>query len=222
MNNWEKIAVFLPFFNLCMSAIAQVAVDKEPHHRVVLENDYLRFLDGKVKFGDTTLSHIHAAESVVVFLSQSTFGIGIKGEKPVITDVKPGDMRYVAYGTKPVTHTVWNQNKGIFHFVVVELKQKNRVKDTIRTLSIPGIKLSLLQESVAAYQLEISRGRQIDIPKSHCAYLLIDIRGGISVNAPAVSSLAAAGELAYFPPQSTIKIKYGSGSHARAVLIALQ
>ena len=49
----------------------QLPVEKEPDHRVVLDNNYLRLLEGKAKPGDTTLSHRHAVESLVIFLSYS-------------------------------------------------------------------------------------------------------------------------------------------------------
>ena len=56
---------------------AQVPVREEPHHKPVLENDYVRLLDVHIKPGDTTLYHIHAAPSVIVHITKSTIGIQV-------------------------------------------------------------------------------------------------------------------------------------------------
>ena len=87
-------------------AYAQLPVAAEKHHRVLLQNDYIRILDGHISAHDTTPVHLHAANSVVVFLSLSTFGLQKPGEPPVVTNVRPGDMKYADYGDKPVNHIV--------------------------------------------------------------------------------------------------------------------
>ena len=48
---------------------AQVPVREEPHHKPVLENNYVRLLDVHLNAGDTTQYHIHATPSVIVFIS---------------------------------------------------------------------------------------------------------------------------------------------------------
>ena len=103
---------------------AQASVDKEPHHKVVFENNDVRVIDLEVESGDTTLLHTHTFASLVIFLSASAFGIQNPGEQPVITHVKSGDILYRDYDEKPVTHRVWNQSSSPFHCLVVELKKK--------------------------------------------------------------------------------------------------
>ena len=58
---------------------AQVPVRNEPHHKVVLENEFVRLIDVHIPSHDTTLTHIHAAPSVIVFLSKTTIGTQIVG-----------------------------------------------------------------------------------------------------------------------------------------------
>ncbi|HTR32019.1 MAG TPA: hypothetical protein VMH27_22260 [Puia sp.] len=109
---------------------AQLSVDREPHHKVLLQNDYIRLLEGNIPAKDTTAAHVHAANSVVVFLSHSTFGIRVAGDKPVIATVSPGDVRFVAYGDKPVNHVVWDEDGPPLRFYVVELAIGRQVRDT--------------------------------------------------------------------------------------------
>jgi len=108
----------------CDKTQAQAPVDKEPHHKVVFENNDVRVIDLEIEPGDTTLLHTHTFASLVIFLSTSTFGIQNPGEQPVITHVKPGDIVYRDYDKKPVAHRVWGQSSSLFHCLVVELKKK--------------------------------------------------------------------------------------------------
>jgi hypothetical protein len=132
----QNIFPFLAFLLLATRLEAQLPVDRDPHHKVIKENPYFRLLEGKIPTGDTTPAHVHAANSVVVFLSHSTFGIQVIGDKPVIATVNPGDLRYLAYGDKPVNHIVWNQSSGLFHFYVVELAKKPVIKDIANNQSV--------------------------------------------------------------------------------------
>src|SRR5580693_8982317 len=81
-------------YNFCS---AQVKLREEPHHKIIFENEYIRLFEGRVAAGDTTLPHLHETNSVVVFLSESTFGIKNAGENQTITTVHPGDMIYRAF-----------------------------------------------------------------------------------------------------------------------------
>jgi len=194
--------------------IAQLPVNREPHHKVIFENSYLRLLEGTIPVNDTTAAHLHAANSVVVFLSHSTFGIEVVGEKPVITTVSPGDLKYVAYGDKPVNHIVWNQTPPVFHFFVAELSKRPPAKDSCSTLSQPGATLQWQQKSVTAYYLEISDSQSCRLPPSGCARLLIDITGTISTGSRSLQP----DNYVFFPPQSKIEIK----GNARCVLLEIK
>jgi hypothetical protein len=129
---------------LCNLATAQLLPDnREAHHKLIFENRYIRLLEGRIPDHDTTLPHTHSANSVVVFLSQSTWGIQPVGGPAVINHVNPGDMKYVDYGDRPVYHIVWNQAEPEFHFLVVELAKKPQGKDTCPIITQPRSKISM-------------------------------------------------------------------------------
>lgn len=191
-----------------------VAELEEPHHKLLLENEYMRLIDGYVPGHDTTLTHIHAANSVVIFLSKSKVGIRNVGGAPVVTDVSPGDAVYRAYGDKPVTHIVWNEDKSMFHFMVVELKRPHPDKDpghpgndSSAILSRPGLKFQWQQPLVRAYYLDIDKGKRYMLPKSNYAYLLI----GVYTN-----------DFVFFPPQKDIEINAGKDGNTHCVLLELK
>lgn len=206
----------------CNIAAAQIPVHKEPHHKVVLENEYVRILEGHIPFRDTTLAHVHAANSVVVFLSKSTFGIQIVGEAPVVTEVSPGDTKYAAYGEKPINHRVWNQSTPMFHFMVIEMVKQYSGNDTCSIISQPGVKFQWQQKLVRVYNLDITKGKKYNLPKSNCAYLLIDISGIVTTSlAGSIHTLQADG-FAFFPPQSNIEIDANNKENAVCVLLELK
>jgi hypothetical protein len=215
--------------SLCLIAIvisnismAQVTVKEEPHHKMVLENDYVRLFDGQIRFGDTTVLHVHATNSVVVFLSKSTFGIQNIGEKPVITEVSPGNMIFRAFGEKPVSHWVWNQSRPLLHFMVIEITKQNRGNDTCSSISQPDIRLELSQNMVKAFDLTITKANKYFLPKSNCAYLLINISGIITVDSGDGISTLKDNDYIFIPPQKNIKINGNKFDSAQSVLLELE
>jgi hypothetical protein len=121
-----KYATLLALLFSYVFSSAQIPVDQEPHHKVILDNVYMRVLEGHIAPHDSTSAHIHAANSLVIFLSASTFSLETPGSAPVTSTVKSGDIKYVAYGDKPVTHIVRNLGDTEFHFLVVEIKRPLR------------------------------------------------------------------------------------------------
>jgi hypothetical protein len=221
-HNNPILAYLVLSFLLCYTASAQLPVQQEPHHKVLLENEYIRLLDGHVPFHDTTLAHQHAANSVVVFLSKSTFGIQIVGGSPVMTEVSRGDIKYLAYGDKAVTHIVWNQDTSMFHFMVMEIKRQHPAIDTCPIIAQTGVKLQWQQKLVRAYYLDIDKGQLYHFEKSNCAHLLMDLSGSIKISsARAIRSLQADG-FAFFPPKSNIGIIASNKESARCILLELK
>ena len=104
--------------------LAQLPVEKEPHHKVTFENQQVRVIELTVSPGDTTLLHTHGAASVVIFLSESSFAIQNQKQAPVVAHVNNGDVAYRDYDKKPVAHTVWSSDASVFRCLVVEIKKK--------------------------------------------------------------------------------------------------
>jgi len=210
------------FFVLCLysNVYGQIPLaHHEPRHEVVLENEYIRLLKGHVPFHDTTLTHIHASNAVVVFLSSSTFGIQNIGEKAVVTKVHPGDVVYRAYGEKPVTHVVWNQDATPFDFMVADLNKRHPGNDTCSILSLPEANLQWQTKLVRAYKLGITKGKPSIIRKSNCAYLLICTAGTVNTKSLDISQSLTPSDFRFFPPQRDIEIKGINSENMQCVLL---
>src|SRR5258707_11928593 len=211
-----KKILFALFFYSTVSAQIPYA-HEESRHKVVLENEYVRLLEGHVPFQDTTLAHIHASNAVVVFLSKSTFGIQNVGDKPVVTKVNPGDVVYRAYGDKPVTHLVWDQDTSAFDFMVVDLIKQHPSNDTCSILSKEGVDLQWQTKLVSTYKLTLAKGKFRKLPKSNCAYLLIRISGAKTRARSA--SRSATSDFRFFPPLSEVEIKGINNDNTMCILL---
>jgi hypothetical protein len=199
------IALFLCALTGMQKATAQVPVEKEAHHKIVLDNEWVRVLDGHVPPHDTTPVHIHSANSVVIFLSKTNLGIQVTGQQPVVTPVAPGDIRYVDYGDKPVTHIVWDQGDTMLRFLVVELKQQKAAADSCPMGSRLDIKPRLQQKQVSAYDWVVAAGTQGELPDVACSQMLI---------------VPATGKFTFFPPNTPGQ--FGNNSQVDMHLILLE
>ncbi|HEY4874098.1 MAG TPA: hypothetical protein VIH86_00870 [Puia sp.] len=219
MKNKSLITVnlFFSIFLFAKSVFAQVPVRNEPHHKVVLENDYVRLIEVHINPHDTTLTHIHAAPSVIVFLSKSTIGTQIVGAQPSIAEVMPAQTSYAAYDERPITHRVWNDGDSVFHVMDIELAKKEPVKDSCEIISQPDFHLQITKRLVRVYTIDVYGKKIAEIPTSNCAHLLIDISGTVNANEHSLT----AGKFYFFPPQSKIEITSGMGN-AECVLLELK
>jgi hypothetical protein len=212
-----------PALLLCNLATAQLLPDnREAHHKLIFENRYIRLLEGRVPDHDTTLPHTHTANSVVVFLSQSTFGIQPVGGPAVISHVNPGDMKYVDYGDRPVYHIVWNQAEPEFHFLVVELPKKPQDKDSCPVLMQPGIKFQWKHALVSAYDVDLAAGDTSRLPPSNGGRLVIAIAGNISTLSGGVSHPLLPDGFVFLPAHKKMEIAAGSQAPARCILLEIQ
>jgi len=95
----KKIVVVFAFavFVATSMLTAQVQVSKEPLHKKVLENKYIRLLDVWIQPGDTTLFHIHSTSSVFLQFTNTTVGIQIKGKDWAKTHNIEGSASYRSF-----------------------------------------------------------------------------------------------------------------------------
>jgi hypothetical protein len=168
---------------------AQMAVSKEPRHKTVLENSYLRLLDVHIKPGDTTFFHHHFLPSVIVFLTDTKIGTQIKGERPVISRTKTGNTIYAGYQKKPILHHVWDDDSSVFHVMDIELLRNDSVaaKHPMQA-PLPGAVVN--ENLVIAYRITMKPNEGIKLLSFEYPLLFICTSGSGSItinnNYPAV------------------------------------
>jgi hypothetical protein len=212
----------LPVLLFCNKAEAQMEVSGEPHHRVLYKNEFVRVLDLKIPAADTTLPHRHEEQSVIIFLTQSVFGIQNTGGPVVMTPVKTGDLLFRAYGEKPVTHIVWNPENSLFHCLVVEILKKNPGMDSCSVLKDKALNFLWQNSLLSAYKAEISGDAALVIQGSNCSYLLIVISGSVRDESSGTERILQPGDFVWLPSKSPVKIKAANVDKADCVLLRLK
>ena len=123
----NKTISFLIAILLCSFTLsAQVQVSKEPRHKNVLENKYIRLLDVKIQPGDTTLFHIHSIPSVFVNFTNTAVCSQIKGKEWEKGNNTEGNASYRSFVNDTLVHRVSNCDTVPFHVTDVEILSSNQ------------------------------------------------------------------------------------------------
>jgi quercetin dioxygenase-like cupin family protein len=99
-----------------------VPVEQEPHHHVVLQNQYVRVLDVLFPVGEPALFHTHSNDNVSVALSgDKTKSQPWGGEWSAPANVVPGEIGFHKAAGQPYTHRVGSAGAQPFHVIDVEI-----------------------------------------------------------------------------------------------------
>lgn len=100
---------------------AQVPLEKEPHHKVLLDTLLLRIIEITVPPGETTLDHKHDYDFATVALGDATTRAKRAGEDWAAPRVRPlGNPDLIEYTGKPAVHQLENIGKTPYHLIAVE------------------------------------------------------------------------------------------------------
>ena len=120
MNNKTKLLLTI----LCLHTAvltAQVQVSKEPRHKNVLENKYIRLLDVWMWPGDTSLLHIHSTPSLFLYFTNTDVCVQIKGKGFTKNRNTAGNASYTSFLNDTLIHRVSNCDTVPFHVTDIEL-----------------------------------------------------------------------------------------------------
>jgi len=129
---------------------AQVQVSKEPLHKKVVENEYIRLLDVWLQPGDTSLFHIHSTPSVFLIFTETNTVSQIKGGEWEKGKNVAGYSWYRSFFQDTLIHRVGNCDTVPFHVTDVELLSSFDINVKKAPLPFP---LLYENEKVFAYRL---------------------------------------------------------------------
>jgi uncharacterized cupin superfamily protein len=123
-----SVVLFLTSF--CFAQVAQqgtaaeVPVDKEPHHHLVFENEYVRVFKVEIPPHESTLVHRHSRDYVVVTIGDAEVTNAVVGKEPRRWPSKDGDVTFVeAAGEKSFAHKAVNEGEKAFVNLTIEIKR---------------------------------------------------------------------------------------------------
>jgi hypothetical protein len=110
--------LFLFGFSFNAQAPVAVPAKNEPHHHLVLENDYVRVLRVSVPAHESTLLHQHDAPYVYVALGPADVINAVEGKPEVHLVMPDGQVNYSRGG---FAHIARNESDAPFNNVTIEL-----------------------------------------------------------------------------------------------------
>lgn len=123
---------------LCVAVlIAQdaVPVEKEPRHRVVLENPYIKVLDIDFPPGYATLFHTHSADNVTIIIAGGTVRTDRIGTEGLPQNIATG-LVGLSLGNPPYTHRVVNMGTTAFRALDVEISKSMGPPETVPDIPV--------------------------------------------------------------------------------------
>ena len=152
MKNKKMLFFVITLF--CSSPIiAQVPVSKEPMHKPVLVNKYIRLLDVWIQPGDTSLFHIHAIPSLFIILSNTFTGSQIKGEEWIKGQAAADTTWYRSFSPDILVHRVANFDTVPFHVNDIEILSSFDSNNSSQKKPLP---FTLLFENEKAYAYQLT------------------------------------------------------------------
>jgi len=216
----QILFLFLLAPALQINAQEAVAVSKEPLHKNVFENEYLRVLDVRISPGDTTLFHKHETPSVFISLHPVRTGSQVVIEDGGAT-VLSLDRRITFEGfyKSPRIHRVWNSDTSVFHVMDVEVLTKGD-KKTEPSIELPEFKQLFDAPSVRTYRVTLKPNQVIEI-KRYSAVLVVGLNdaGKVTVND---KSILKEGDFLFVPPSEKIKLVNKDGKEYFFALLELK
>ena len=120
----KKLLLLLSVAGFLAGQQAPVPVDQEPHHHVLLKNDFVEVLRVTLPAGESTLFHTHTREIAGVNLVTSTTSEQILGKDEGVAETSTtGEVWAESLAKGPYTHRVHNVGQGPMDLVGVEFLQ---------------------------------------------------------------------------------------------------
>lgn len=139
---------------------------KEPLHKNVFENKYVRVLDLHIAPGDTTKFHKHEKPIASVSLHPTRTGV-----QTIVDDKGPRvpslDRRITFEGfyQNPRVHRVWNRDTTVFHWRDIEvLSNGGRLLDS--AISLEGFTQVFDAPPVRAYRLVLKADQKVAVKRT--------------------------------------------------------
>jgi quercetin dioxygenase-like cupin family protein len=115
-----RISAFLLLVSLLCAQEKAVPVGEEPHHQLVLENEYTRVFHVVLQPKESTLMHQHDRDYVYVMIGSSQVEVVKAGAAPTEMKLNDGDVKFTK---APLTHKVTNVGDTPFVNLTIEVKK---------------------------------------------------------------------------------------------------
>ena len=148
---------------------APLPVDQEPHHKVVLKNDFIIAMHVTLAPDERTLYHTHGHDRAAVELSNCTITQQKLGEAEGRSDsTKPGEVSMVTAAANGYSHRVHNVGSSVFEVFDVEFLQRPGTPSDDMAGPVAGE-----NASARAYRWHLAPGEKTPQHTHHRPYLIV-------------------------------------------------
>jgi hypothetical protein len=181
-----------------------IAASKEPLHKNVFENQYVRVLELHIAPGDTTLLHKHEKPLVSISLHPVRTGVQtILDDQGTKVTSKDRGITFDGFYQSPRIHRVWNRDTSMFHWMDVEVLTKGDW--TLEApITLDGFTEAFDAPPVRAYRLTIKGNQQLKL-KRNAPMLIIGLTNESKVMANKKPFLKQ-GDFLFVPASKKISI----------------
>ena len=203
MKQLLLILFLLPVLKL--AAQDTVAAHREPLHKNVFENQYVRVLELHIAPGDTTLFHKHEIPVVSVSLHPVRTGgqtiVDDKGPKVQSLDRR---ITFDGFYQSPRIHRVWNRDTSVFHWMDIEILTKgDRTLES--PLALDGFTQVFDAPPVRAYRLALKSDQKIELKRT-APLLIVGISSAGKVKANK-ETFSKQGDFLFVPPSVKVSLE---------------
>jgi quercetin dioxygenase-like cupin family protein len=144
-------------------------VDQEPHHKVVLKNEFVEVMRVNLKPDERTLYHTHAHHRAAVELCTTSISQQKVGEAEAPAyPIKPGDVSVATTEPGGYSHRVHNVGSNLFDVLDVEfLQHPDKPSDAVAGPMVGE------NPSARAYRWELAPGAKSPEHTHHRPYLIV-------------------------------------------------
>jgi hypothetical protein len=143
--------------SLLAQAPTAVPIPKEPHHHLVLENDYVRVFRVSVPAHDATLLHQHDVPYLYVSLGPADVINAVQGKPEARIIMADGQL---GYSPGHFAHIARNESDMDFNNVTIELLKPQGQPRNVCAEVLPGMEKQVCSRSVTE-----KRGGMSDVPQ---------------------------------------------------------
>jgi len=148
-----------------------IPVDQEPHHKVVLKNDFVVVMHVTLAPGERTLYHTHSHDRAAVELSTSSISQQKVGEaEGPAGHTQPGDVSASTLPSGGYSHRVHNTGSGVFEVLDVEFLQRPEAPSEDTAGPVVGE-----NPSARAYRWSLAPGAKTPQHTHHRPYLIVAV-----------------------------------------------
>jgi quercetin dioxygenase-like cupin family protein len=218
---------------LALPAAAQeegppVPVDKAPFHVPVFRNDYVALVNVYIPAGRMAGYHIHSLDQISVLVGDADMVGQVLGSEPTPARRNPrGNVNFVAYSKKALTHRVSNVGPTPFHNVVLSIVYPEPGRFTPGSRAdVAGYTQILDNERVRGWRLVLEPGQTAAAISQKAPGIRVVVDGGeIVESVPGAADRGMAlktGDFFWQEPGVTRAVRNGGTSRIQLVEFELK